>query len=71
MKTAGIVLIVAGALALAYQGFSYTKPERVAKIGPLEVTSEKREFVWIPPALGALALVAGVALMVIPKSRLT
>jgi uncharacterized membrane protein len=61
----GILLIVLGGLALAYQGFSYTHQERVLDLGPIHATAEEREHVSIPPILGGLALVGGIALLVI------
>jgi len=60
----GILLIVFGALALAYQGFSYTHQEKVLDLGPIHATAEKQERVSIPPILGGLALVGGVVLLV-------
>ena len=36
IKVASIALIVAGILALAYGGFSYTKDTQEVKLGPLE-----------------------------------
>lgn len=64
MKIVGIILIVIGVIALAYGGFSYTRRETVLDIGPIEATAERRETVPLPPILGALALVGGIALMV-------
>jgi len=61
----GILLIVLGALALAYQGFTYTHQEKVLDIGPIHATREDHERVSIPPILGGLALVAGIALVVV------
>jgi uncharacterized membrane protein len=61
----GILLIVLGGLALAYQGFSYTHQEKVLDLGPIHATAEKQERVSIPPILGGLALVGGIALLVI------
>jgi hypothetical protein len=61
---AGIVLIVLGALALAYQGFSYTRHEHVMDMGPMHVTTETRDRIPIPPIFGGLALVGGIALLV-------
>jgi hypothetical protein len=60
----GILLIVLGALALAYQGFNYTKQEKVLDIGPIHATAEEQKHVSIPPILGALALVGGIVLVV-------
>jgi uncharacterized membrane protein len=61
----GILLIVLGGLALAYQGFTYTHEEKVLDIGPIHATREDHERVSIPPILGGLALVGGIALIVV------
>jgi uncharacterized membrane protein len=61
----GILLIVLGGLALAYQGFNYTNREKVLDVGPMHVTREDHERVSIPPILGGLALVGGIALIVV------
>jgi hypothetical protein len=60
----GILLIVLGALALAYQGFTYTHQEKVLDLGPIHATAEKQEHVSVPPILGGLALAGGIALLV-------
>jgi hypothetical protein len=65
----GILLVVLGALALAYQGFSYTRQEKVLDVGPIHATAERHERVSIPPLLGGLALVGGVALLVLGAKR--
>jgi hypothetical protein len=61
----GIVLIVLGGLALAYRGFNYTHQERVLDVGPIHATADEHDRVSIPPILGGLALVGGIALLVI------
>ena len=60
----GILLIVIGSLALAYHGFNYTHRERILDAGPMHVTREKQDRLPIPPILGGLALVGGIALLV-------
>ena len=60
----GIILVVLGALALAYQGFNYTHQEKVLDVGPIHATAEEHEHVSIPPLLGGLALVGGIVLVV-------
>jgi len=60
----GIVLIILGALALAYQGFTYSHREKVLDVGPIHATQEKHEWVSVPPLLGGLALVGGIVLLV-------
>ena len=67
MKTTsivGILLAVAGALALAYQGITYTKHEDVLDIGPIHATADRQERIPLPPILGGLALAGGIALLV-------
>jgi len=61
----GILLIVAGALVLAYQGINYTRQKDVLDVGSLHVTTETDERIPLPPILGGLALVGGVVLLVV------
>jgi len=63
----GIILIVIGVIALAYGGFSFTSTEKVAEIGPLKVEKEKTRTVPLPPILGAVAVVGGVALLFVGR----
>jgi hypothetical protein len=60
----GIVLVVLGALALAYQGINYTRQEKVLDIGPIHATAETHERIPLPPIVGGLALIGGVVLLV-------
>lgn len=73
MKTitniAGILLIAVGILAFAYQGFSYTKQEKIAQIGDLKITADTQKRVYLPPVLGGLSIVAGAALVFISRRR--
>jgi uncharacterized membrane protein len=62
---AGILLVVLGALALAYQGFNYTHREKVLDVGPIHATRDTQEHISLPPILGGLALIGGVALLVV------
>jgi hypothetical protein len=67
MKTltlAGIVLIVLGIGALAYQGITYTSRETVVDIGPIHATAERERTFPLPPIVGGAAVLAGVALAV-------
>ncbi|HEY6127413.1 MAG TPA: hypothetical protein VIW23_04450 [Candidatus Acidoferrum sp.] len=67
----GILLIVLGALALARQGFTYTRQEKVLDVGPIHATAEKQDHVSIPPVLGALTLTGGIALLVFGARKRT
>ena len=61
----GIVLIVIGVVALAWQGITYETTERVVDLGPLKVDAKKEKPIPLPPVLGALALVGGVVLVAV------
>ena len=65
LRIVAIVLIVAGALALAYGGFSYTKETHQAKIGPIELSMKEKQDVNIPQWAGIGAVVVGVVLIVV------
>ncbi len=61
----GIVLIVLGLAALAYQGVTYTSREKVLDLGPIQATTERSRTVPLPPVLGIVAVAAGVVLVVV------
>lgn len=69
MTIIGIVLIVIGVVALVLQGITFVTGEKVAKLGPLEVTKETKRTIPLPPILGALLLVGGIALVVVGGRR--
>jgi len=69
IKLAGIALLIAGSLALAYGGFTYTKETQEAKLGPIELTINEQETVNIPVWAGVLALVAGGLLLFVPRAK--
>ncbi|HUL35682.1 MAG TPA: DUF3185 domain-containing protein [Candidatus Eisenbacteria bacterium] len=60
----GVALIVLGMVALAYQGFTYTIPKKEVDVGPLQVTKQEKHTVPLPPILGALALIGGIAVVI-------
>lgn len=60
----GIVLVVAGLAALAYQGFTYTSRDTVLDVGPITATADRQHRVAVPPWLGGVAVVGGIALIV-------
>ena len=65
----GVILIVLGAVALAYQGITYTSQEKVVDLGPLKVEAKKEKTIPLPPLLGALLLVGGVVLVAVSARR--
>ena len=72
MKTytlTGIILIVMGIVAFAYQGITYTTREKVVDIGPIQVTADKTKTLPLPPIVGAVVLVGGIILLVMGNKK--
>jgi hypothetical protein len=65
----GIILIIVGALALGYQGFTYFTHEKVLDAGPVQVTAERQHFVWVPPVVGGALLLGGVVCLLVGANR--
>jgi len=65
----GILLVVLGALALAYQGITYTHREKIIDLGPIHATADEQKTIPLPPILGAIALAGGIALLVVGGRR--
>lgn len=65
MKFIGIGLVVLGLVALALGGFSFTTRERVIDAGPLKVDANKEHNIPIAPVAGVVAVVAGIAFVVV------
>ncbi len=68
-KIIALVLIVGGALALAYGGFSYTKSTSEADLGPISIEVKDKEQVNIPMWAGIAAIVIGGVLLIAPGKR--
>ena len=64
-----VILIALGIVAFAYQGITYTTKEKVVDLGPLKVTTEKSKTIPLPPIVGAVALVGGIALLVMGRKQ--
>jgi uncharacterized membrane protein len=67
----GIALIVLGIGAFAYQGITYTSREKVIDIGPLQASVDTKKTIPLPPILGGLVLVGGIALVVVGAKQST
>lgn len=65
----GIILIVIGVVALTYEGITYTTREKVIDIGPIQMTAEKTETIPLPPLVGAVAMVGGIALLILGNKK--
>ena len=68
-RIVGLVLMLAGIFALAVGGVFWTDRDTVLDAGPLQVQTEDREGVVLPPLLGGALLVGGLLLLVLPARR--
>ena len=62
-----IVLIVIGVIALAYQGITYTTQKKIIDLGPIQATKEEHHTIPLPPIIGIVALIGGVAVLALSK----
>jgi len=63
IRVVALVLVIAGALGLAYGSFSYTKENHETKIGPVELSVKEKQTVNIPVWAGIGAMVLGGVLL--------
>ena len=62
-----VVLVTLGIVVLAYSGLSFRTPGRPVEIGPIHVETTRSHF--IPPVVGALALVGGLVLLAVGNKK--
>ena len=60
---AGIVLIVLGILSFAYQGIGVTTQKKVVDVGPIHATKDEKHTLPLPPVIGGILLIGGIALL--------
>jgi hypothetical protein len=65
----GAILIVIGIIGFAVGGFSFTHEHQDAKVGPIDIEHKQTSTVPIPPVLSGIALVGGIALVVVGARR--
>ncbi len=65
----GLVLIVLGIVALAYQGITYTTREKIIDIGPIQASADTEKTIPLSPIMGGLSLVGGIVLVIIGRKK--
>ncbi len=65
MRIAALALIIAGVLALAYGGFTYTRQTHQAQVGPIELSVQDNKTVTVPIWAGVGVIVLGGALLLV------
>ena len=65
----GLVLIVLGVVAFAYQGITYTMHEKIIDIGPIHASADTKKTIPLSPLLGGLALAGGIVLVIMGRKK--
>jgi len=65
----GIILIVMGIFAFAYQGITFTTREKVVDVGPIHMTADRTSTLPLPPIVGGICLVGGIVLRAMGKKK--
>lgn len=63
----GVILVVAGIVVLAYSGITFTTPGKPVDFLGMHFETTVSHF--ISPAVGALALIGGIVLLVVKPNR--
>ena len=69
MKTAGLILLIAGLLMTIYTGFTYISKERTVSIGESEITTDNHQAVNWQPYVGIGVMVAGGACLILGRNK--
>lgn len=69
LAIAGLIVLVLGIGALAYQGVTYSTRETVLDIGPISATAERDKTIPLPPLVGIAGIAGGVAMLVMGLKR--
>jgi hypothetical protein len=68
-RVVGLILLIVGLVGLAWGGFTYTQNRHNVDLGPVAFHVSEKKTVPIPPIAGAVAMVAGLALLVAGSGR--
>lgn len=69
MKFLGFILVVLGIVALVYGGISYNRQKTVLQVGSFTATATEQKNIPLSPIAGSIALLGGIALLVVPRKR--
>jgi hypothetical protein len=64
VRVLGVVVVVAGLIALLAGGFSFTHRREVARVGPISATVAEKESFPVSRVAGVVLLLAGFGLVV-------
>lgn len=69
MKLLGIALVILGIVGLVYGGIGYNRERTILDVGGIKATATEHKTIPIAPIAGGLALVGGVALLLVSNKR--
>ena len=67
----GVLLIVLGIVTLGLQSITYFTTERAVDIGPLQIDVQRPHTIVFHPVAGAVAVLAGLVLVMVGAKRKT
>jgi membrane-bound ClpP family serine protease len=67
MRVIGVALVLLGIVALFYGGLGYDRKRTILDVGGIRATVTEHKTIPIAPVAGAMALVAGIVLLVVPR----
>lgn len=63
----GAILVVLGIVSLIHGGITYTRREQIVELGDVQIQTESKETIPLPPLFGGLSLAGGVLLVVLSR----
>ena len=69
MKIIGVALVILGIVGLVYGGIGYNREKTILEVGGIKATTTEHKTIPITPVAGAIALIGGIALLVVPRLR--
>jgi len=69
MKIIGVALVILGIVGLLYGGIGYRRERTILDVGGIKATATEHKTIPIAPVVGAAALVGGIVILVLPRSR--
>jgi hypothetical protein len=71
LKILGVALVILGIVALVYGGIGYSRQTTILEVGGIKATATEHKLIPIAPVIGTIALIGGIALLLIPRARRT
>jgi uncharacterized membrane protein YidH (DUF202 family) len=69
MRFTGVVLVIIGLVALVSGGLSYNRQTTLLDVGGFKATATEHKSLPVAPLVGAMVMVVGIALVIVPGRR--